>query len=60
MRIDPNIREKEVTEHNNYTTCTSTPNSTETLLKPITINQLKKNTIIVSVKLIVMLTISLG
>ena len=60
MRIDLITKEKEAKEPNNYIICISTLNSTETLLKPITINQLKKNTIIVLVKLIVMLMTSPG
>tara|TARA_B110000503_G_C7035270_1_gene365818 strand:+ start:810 stop:992 length:183 start_codon:yes stop_codon:yes gene_type:complete len=54
MKIDRSIREKEVKEHNNYIICISMLNSTETLLKLTTINQHKKNTIIVLVKQIVM------
>ena len=60
MRIDLITKEKEAKEPNNYIICISMLNSTETLLKPITINQLKKNTIIVLVKLIVMLMTSPG
>ena len=60
MRIDLITKEKEAKEPNNYIICISMLNSTETLLKPITINQLKKNTIIVLVKLIGMLMTSPG
>ena len=47
MRIDRNIIERGAKGLNNYTTCISMPNLTETLPRPITINQHRKNTIIV-------------